>query len=69
LVVALTIVFDVLFAIVEISAWTTYDEGNPVWQTLRPLHNFGIFCFAVILILKLALGFFLFKKHKAESHN
>lgn len=59
--VGISIIFDILFAIVEIPAWSKYDEGNPVWQTLSGMHNFGIFCFVLILLLKLGLGFFLFK--------
>jgi hypothetical protein len=59
--VAISLIFDILFAIVEIPAWSKYDEGNSVWQTLKGIHSFGIFCFVVILLLKLGLGFFLFK--------
>ena len=53
---------DIIFAIVEIPAWTTVDQGNNVWQTIRGMHNFGIFCYVVNLLLKLGLAFFLFKK-------
>lgn len=28
------------------------DPNNNIWQTLRPMHNFGVFCFALIMILK-----------------
>jgi hypothetical protein len=63
----LSLIFDVLFAIIEIPAWTAYDEGNQVWQTLRGMHNFGIFCYVLILILKLGLAFFLFKKTRAQN--
>lgn len=59
--VGVSIVFDILFAIVEIPAWTAFDVGNPVWQTLKGMHNFGIFCYVIILLLKLGLGYFLFK--------
>lgn len=32
--------------------WMSEDEGNGIWQTLRPMHNFGVFCFVLIMILK-----------------
>jgi hypothetical protein len=35
--------------------WTSDDPINAVWQTIRPLHNFGIFCFVLINILKIVL--------------
>jgi hypothetical protein len=48
-------VVDLLFLLVEIPVWTSTDPNNPVWQTIRSLHGFGIFCFVVINILKLLL--------------
>lgn len=48
-------VIDFLFAITEMPVWTGDDPINPVWQTIRPLHNFGIFCFVVINLLKIFL--------------
>jgi hypothetical protein len=36
----------------EIRVWITEDPNNGIWQTLRPMHNFGIFCFSLILLLK-----------------
>jgi hypothetical protein len=65
--VAISIIFDILFAIIEIPVWTKFDQGNPIWQTLRGMHNFGIFTFVIIMILKLGLAFFLFKKTKLPS--
>jgi hypothetical protein len=35
--------------------WTSQDPNNSVWQTIRPLHGFGILCFVIINILKLIL--------------
>ena len=35
--------------------WTATDPTNAVWQELRPMHNFGIFLFCVINILKILL--------------
>lgn len=48
-------IVDLLFLLVEIPVWTSTDPNNPVWQTIRSLHGFGIFCFVVINILKLLL--------------
>lgn len=48
-------IFDLIFLFTEIPTWTSNDSSNPVWQTLRPMHNFGIFCFIVINILKIIL--------------
>lgn len=48
----LLIIFDIIFAFVEIRVWVTDDPQNAVWQTIRPLHNFGIFCYSLIMILK-----------------
>lgn len=48
-------IFDIIFLFTEISVWTSTDSANPVWQTMRPLHNFGIVCFIVINILKIVL--------------
>jgi hypothetical protein len=54
-------VFDLIFCLTEFSVWTSIDIGNPVWQTIRPLHNFGIFCFVLINILKIVLTVFVGK--------
>ncbi len=48
--------FDLIFLFTEISAWTSTDSTNPVWQTIRPMHNFGIFCFILINLLKIILA-------------
>jgi hypothetical protein len=48
-------VFDLVFIFTEIRVWTSTDSNNPIWQTIRPLHNFGIFCFILINILKIIL--------------
>jgi hypothetical protein len=54
-------IFDLIFVFTEISTWTSNDSTNPVWQTLRPMHNFGIFCLIVINILKIILTVFVGK--------
>lgn len=43
---------DLIFLFTEIRVWVSDDPSNGIWQTLRPMHNFGIFCFALIMILK-----------------
>lgn len=54
--VAVLIIVDIIFAFTEIRVWVSEDPGNPVWQTLRPMHNFGIFCYALIMLLKVLSG-------------
>ncbi len=49
-------VFDIIFVFTEIRVWGQVDDKNPVWQTIKPLHGFGIFCFVVINCLKALLG-------------
>ena len=49
------LVFDLIFAFTEIRVWVSEDPNNPVWQTIRPMHNFGIFCFVLINVLKILL--------------
>ena len=54
--------------ITELPVWTKVDPNNDVWQTLRPMHNFGIFCFIVINILKLVLVIFLCKANSSAQN-
>ena len=54
-------VFDAVFLVTEIHLWTQKDASDPVWQTLRPMHGFGIVCFAVINVLKIVLLVFVCK--------
>ena len=53
--VILLFVVDFLFAVIEFPVWTAVDPNNSVWQELRAMHNFGIFLFVVINILKIVL--------------
>lgn len=50
--VIVLILIDIIFAFTELRVWVSEDPNNPIWQTLRPMHNFGIFCFSLIMILK-----------------
>ncbi len=54
-------VFDFIFIFTEMRLWTQVDAGNAVWDTIRPLHGFGIFCFVVINILKIVMMVFVGK--------
>jgi hypothetical protein len=54
-------IFDLIFLLTQFSVWTSVDEGNPVWQTIRPLHNFGIVCYVAINVLKIVLTVFVGK--------
>ena len=58
---------DLLFLLTEIPVWTTEDKSNPVWQTIRPLHGFGIFCFVLINIFKLILLVLTLRANSAAS--
>lgn len=46
------ILVDIIFMFTEIRVWISEDPNNGIWQTLRPMHNFGIFCFSLIMLLK-----------------
>jgi hypothetical protein len=48
-------IVDLLFILTEVPVWLAEDPSNPVWQTIRPLHGFGIFCYVVIYVLKIIL--------------
>ena len=48
---AVLFLFDFIYIFTEMRLWGQSDSGNPVWDTIRPLHGFGIFCFVVINIL------------------
>ena len=63
----LLFIVDFLFAITEMPVWTAFDPNNSVWQTLRPMHNFGIFCFVIINILKIILLVFSCKALKSSG--
>jgi hypothetical protein len=63
----LLFIVDLLFALTEIPVWTSLDNLNEVWQTMRPLHNFGIFCFVIINILKIILVFYTCRAYRAAQ--
>lgn len=67
--VIILFVVDFLFAVTEIPVWTSTDNLNSVWQTIRPLHNFGIFCYVLINLLKIVLIFFTCRAGKAASQS
>ena len=46
------IVLDIIFFIFVPKAWMTHDDTNTLWNGLRGLHGFGIFCSVIILALK-----------------
>jgi hypothetical protein len=35
--------------------WLTDDPNNGIWQTLKPVHMFGIFCAVLIMLLKVPI--------------
>ena len=53
--VILLFIIDLIFAFTEIGVWLSNDPKNPIWATLRSMHNFGVFCFSVILALKVKI--------------
>jgi hypothetical protein len=58
---AVIMLYDFIFIFTEIRLWNQTDANNPVWQTIKPLHGFATFCFAVINALKIALMVFVCK--------
>lgn len=48
-------VFDLIFIFTEIRIWGETDPKNSVWNAIKPMHGFGVFCFIVINILKIVL--------------
>jgi hypothetical protein len=59
--VIIVTVFDIIFAFTEMGVWNNTDETNPMWETIRPMHRFSIFCLIVINMLKILLIIFLGK--------
>lgn len=53
--------FDAIFLFTEIRVWINFNKTDPVWQALKPIHGFGIFCFALINILKVILLIYVCK--------
>lgn len=53
------IIIDIIFLLTEIRVWLSEDPGNDTWQKLRPMHNFGLFCWIVIMILKVNKKIFI----------
>lgn len=48
-------IFDFIFIFTEIRVWGDNDPKNSVWNSLKPMHGFGVFCFIVINLLKIVL--------------
>lgn len=46
------VVLDIIFFLFVPKAWMSYDEVNSLWNGLRGIHGFGIFCSVIILALK-----------------
>jgi hypothetical protein len=67
--IILLFAIDLIFAVSEIPVWTSFDADNPVWQTIRPMHNFGIFCFVVINLLKILLLVFICRAISQANRN
>lgn len=52
-------IFDFIFIFTEIRTWGENDPKNSVWNAIKPMHGFGVFCFIVINILKIVLMVFV----------
>lgn len=63
----LATVFDFIFIFTEIRVWMQNIPSNPVWGQLRPMHNFGLFCFICINILKIILMILIGKGIKDQN--
>ncbi len=56
--VILLLVMDLIFYLFVTSSWMTLEEGNSVWNGLKGMHGFAIFCSVVITILKVRMCLF-----------
>jgi hypothetical protein len=53
--VILLLLMDLIFYLFVTSSWMTMEEGNSVWNGLKGMHGFAIFCSVVITILKVRM--------------
>lgn len=67
--VVLLLIYDLLFFVLEARVWLKFDKVNPVWNRLSGLHNFAIFCSAIIFLLKLLLLYFLCRAKRIDQRS
>ena len=53
-IVVLLLLMDLIFYLFVTSSWMTLEENNTVWNGLRGMHGFAIFCSVIITILKVS---------------
>jgi hypothetical protein len=66
--VGFCIVSDLIYALVEVRTWFLYDDTQPIWQVIKPLHFFVIAIFVISFIIKVILLVFLLKANTLISH-
>jgi hypothetical protein len=54
---------DLIFYLFVTSSWMTLEENNTVWNGLRGMHGFAIFCSVVITVLKVGIPSFRYLLH------
>ena len=57
--VTLTLILDIVFAVVQGRKWMQLDDMDMLWNSLAGLHKFSLFCSAIVFILKIVLLWFL----------
>lgn len=62
------VILDLFFFIFVPRTWMSEEENNTIWNNMKALRGFAIFCSVLILILKVPLLFFLWR-YRAESKN
>jgi hypothetical protein len=51
-IVAVLVLLDVLFFVFVPRTWLTEDANNSIWNSLKSMHGFAIFCSVIVLLLK-----------------
>jgi hypothetical protein len=56
----ISIIFDIVYAILDVRVWYKVDEYQPIWQTIYPMHAFATGTFLLEFALKIITLILLF---------
>ena len=56
----MSVIFDVVYAIVDVRVWYKVDEYQPIWQTVYPMHVFVTGTFVLEFVFKIVILILLF---------
>lgn len=51
-IVGVLVLLDILFFVFVPRTWLTEDANNSIWNSLKSMHGFAIFCSVIVLLLK-----------------